>query len=296
MSYFGIIQKVLKYIDVNLKSLLGADELASVAGFSTYHFYRVFQWHVGYSVMEYVRLRRLAFAASELSSGRKIIDIAMDYGFETHSGFSKAFKHHYGVPPETYRIRANASKPPLPDILQMNNYSIGGIIMEPKFIAREAITIAGYELKTKNRDGHNFNEIPAFWQAYCSDGRMDKLHGADFVKNHAEYGACFLECPETGKLSYVIGVEVKEGAKIPGEFHIRELPPATYAVFSVPQCADDKFTLNIQGTWQYAYGEWFPSSGYEFAAGCVDFEYYLCDDERNLSCDVFIPIVKKGMA
>jgi len=47
--------------------------------------------------MEYVRRRRMAFAASELSRDRRIIDIALDYGFDTHNGFSKAFRREYGI-------------------------------------------------------------------------------------------------------------------------------------------------------------------------------------------------------
>ncbi|MHB9293163.1 putative AraC family transcriptional regulator, mar-sox-rob regulon activator [Hollandina sp. SP2] len=83
---------MLRYIDVNIKEKLNIEKLAARAGFSPYHFCRVFQWEAGYSIMEYVRNRRLFYAASELASGRRIADIALDYGFETHSGFSKAFR------------------------------------------------------------------------------------------------------------------------------------------------------------------------------------------------------------
>ncbi|MDR1689752.1 MAG: AraC family transcriptional regulator, partial [Clostridiales bacterium] len=68
MNYNELIRRVLFYIDENLKNELNADILSELAGFSAYHFCRVFQWYAGYSVMEYVRLRRLAFAAWELSS------------------------------------------------------------------------------------------------------------------------------------------------------------------------------------------------------------------------------------
>jgi len=302
MDYADIIQKVLLHIDENVKvgetgsRELNADALASVAGFSTYHFCRMFQWHTGYSVMEYVRLRRLAYAVSELSSGRKLIDIAMDYGFETHSGFTKAFKRHYGVSPERYRINARGEKPLVPDILRMNKLNIGGIVMEPIFVTLPAIKIAGYEIKTKNTDGENNKAIPAFWTEYLTDGRVQRLHGAEFLKGHAEYGACFAVNPENGEFSYVIGVEVKDGASVPDEFHTCELPPATYAMFSTPPCTKEEFSNNIQGTWQYIMDDWFPGSGYEYAPGCVDFEYY---GEKAMSdteavCDIYIPVVKRG--
>ena len=295
MNYFDIIQKVLHYIDENLNSELNAEILAEVADFSTYHFCRVFQWNVGYSVMEYVRLRRLAFAVSEFSSGRKLIDIAMDYGFETHSGFSKAFKRHYGVSPEKYRLYPQTKKPFLPDILRMNKYFIGGIVMEPKFVTLPSIKLAGYVLKTKNIDGKSSSEIPAFWTAYLTDGRCGRLHQSKFIKDHAEYGACFPENPGNGEFTYVIGVEIKDNTVIPKEFHSCELPSATYAVFSTPPCSQAEFPQSIQGTWQYIMNDWFQSSGYEYATGCVDFEYY---GEKSLNetdkiCDIYIPVVKK---
>lgn len=296
MGYEKAIQNVLHFVDENLKEHLSAEMLAGLAGFSTHHFCRVFQWHVGYSVMEYVRLRRLAFAVQELSSGRRIIDIAMDYGFETHSGFSKAFKRYYGVSPEKYRIYAQDDKPPLPNILRMSNvYKIGGIVMEPKFVTRDAIKLVGYALKTRSTDGENSKEIPAFWNSYLSDGRAKRLHETKISKNYNEYGACFPVNLENGEFLYVIGMELKEGAEVANEFHICEIPPATYAIFSSPQSNPAEFPKNIQGTWQYIMNDWFPSSGYEYAEGCVDFEFY--DEKRmtegELVCDIYIPVVKR---
>ncbi|MDR2941750.1 MAG: helix-turn-helix domain-containing protein [Treponema sp.] len=87
MDYIDILQEMLRYVDTHIKEELNVEKLAARAGFSPYHFCRIFQWGVGYSPMEYVRNRRLAFAASALNSGRKIIDIAVDYGFETHYTF-----------------------------------------------------------------------------------------------------------------------------------------------------------------------------------------------------------------
>ena len=106
MDYIEILQEMLSYIDTHIREKLSVEKLAARAGFSPYHFCRVFQWEVGYSIMEYVRNRRLAYAAAELSTGRRIVDIAVDYGFETHSGFSKAFRRYFGCPPEVYRFHA----------------------------------------------------------------------------------------------------------------------------------------------------------------------------------------------
>ncbi len=137
--------------------------------------------------------------------------------------------------------------------------------MEPKFVTLPTVKLVGFALKTTMADGKNKERIPAFWSAYMTDGKANRLHSESFVKNHAEYGACFPEDPETGEFDYVIGVEAKEGAIIPSEYHVCELPPSTYAVFSTPPCSSDTFVPSIQGVWDFIFNEWFPSSGYEYA-------------------------------
>ena len=290
------MQEILRYIDTHIKEKLSVERLAARAGFSPYHFCRVFQWDVGYPIMEYVSNRRLAFAAAELKSERRIIDIAVEYGFETHSGFSKAFRRHFGCSPEIYRIHASFDVPKLPILTKTKQYLCGGIVMEPKMVKKEAVKLAGFVIKTKTKNGVNLKEIPHFWDDVYDDGRMKKLHGESFVKSHANYGACFPENPEDGEFEYVIGVEVKEGHDIPKEYHVCTIPEALFAVFSSPPADRANFSPTIQGTWKYIYSEWFPNSGYEFDSGKVDFELYdePCIGETGNVCDICIPVVKKS--
>jgi len=297
LDYIEILQEMLRYIDAKIKEKLNVEKLAERAGFSPYHFCRVFQWEVGYSIMEYVRNRRLFFAASELTSGRRITDIAVDYGFETHSGFSKAFRRYFSSTPEKYREHASFNVPKLPVLKKTKQYVNGGIVMEPKMVKKEAVKLAGFEIKTRSKGGENYKAIPKFWQDYMADGRMEKLHGESFLKSHTEYGACFPESPENGEFVYVIGIEVKEGEKIPDGYYVCTIPEALYAVFSSPPADKANFSSSIQGTWKYIYSEWFPNSGYEFDNGKVDFEYYdeRCMGETGNVCDIYIPVVKKAV-
>lgn len=295
MDTTEMLQNILEYVDEHITDNLSADILAARAGFSTWHFCRLFQWGVGYSVMGYVRNRRLAFAACELSSDQRILDIALKYGFETHSGFSKAFRRYFGCSPEIYRLHTHCNHPALPSLPQMKKYQIGGIILEPKFITLPPVKLAGFVLKTTSSNGENSKEIPAFWSDYMSDGRMEKLHAEGFIKSHDEYGACFPEDPETGEFEYVIGVEPKEDGVIPSGYHVCELPAATYAVFSTPPSSAKNFVPAIQGVWQFIFNEWFPKSGYEYAPNCADFELYddRCMSESGKVCEIYIPVVKK---
>jgi len=311
MDYIEILQKMLEHIDTHIKEELNVKKLAARAGFSPYHFCRIFQWNVGYSLMEYVRNRRLAFAASELNSGRRIIDIAVDYGFETHSGFTKAFRRYFGSPPEKYRVNAWFNVPTLPILEKTKQYINGGIVMEPKIIMKKAVRLAGFALKTTTNNGEQKKAIPNFWQEYISSGKMEQLRGESFIKNHSEYGVCFMPNPETGDMEYVIGLEVKDSvnfpADIPAGYHTCIVPGALFAVFLTPPSggvidADDKnaphfaaFANAVQGTENYIYSEWFPKSGYEFDGMKCDYEFYdeRCMKENGYVCEINIPVVKK---
>ncbi len=290
-----LLQECLEYIDTHVTEALTLEELAGHSGYSPWHFSRLFQWTTGLSVMSYVRARRLAYAAYELGKGRKVIDVALDYGFETHSGFSKAFRRLYGCSPEKYRMHGQERPPAVPDLPHMDEYSVGGIIMEPKFIEMPARRLAGYVMHTSTEDGANSQAIPEFWTAYIHDGRMERLCKENFMGRRAEYGACFPEDPEDGGFDYMIGLEVKEGLKVPEEYDVREIPAATYVVFSTPPSDTAGFVHAIQGTWNYIYNEWFPASGYEYAPGGVDYELYdeRCMKDTGKVCEIYIPIVKK---
>nr|WP_278287113.1 helix-turn-helix transcriptional regulator [Caloramator mitchellensis] len=76
--------------------------MAENAGFSLFHYYRLFQSVVGMPVMQYILKRRLCHAIYEISCGRKIIDVALSYGYDTHAGFFKAFKREYDCSPTQY--------------------------------------------------------------------------------------------------------------------------------------------------------------------------------------------------
>jgi AraC family transcriptional regulator len=295
LDYIEILQEMLFYIDENIKEKLDIEKLAARGCFSPFHFSRVFHWEAGYSIMEYVRNRRLFYAASEFTSYRRIVDIALDYGFETHSGFSKAFRRYFGCSPEKYHKHASFDVPKIPVLIKTKQYVNGGIVMEPKMIKKESFKLVGFLLKTRTTKGENHKDIPKFWYDYFHNGNKEKLHSESFLKNHTEFGACFPENPENGEFNYVIGVEVKDGHDIPKEYHVCKIPEALYAVFSTPPTAIENFSNQIQGTWNYIFSEWFPNSGYEFENGKVDFEFYdeRCMGEANNVCDIYIPVVKK---
>lgn len=79
-------------------------DLAQAAGMAPHHFQRRFAAMTGETVAGYLRSRRLERAAILLrQSDSRIIDIALDCGFETHAALTRAFKAHFGIGPAVLR-------------------------------------------------------------------------------------------------------------------------------------------------------------------------------------------------
>ncbi|MCJ8011491.1 AraC family transcriptional regulator [Paenibacillus sp. KQZ6P-2] len=104
MSYSPIIQQSIEYIETHLHEELSLESMAKFAGFSKYHYHRIFQKEVGVTASEYIRYRRIANSSNMLLyTDEKIIDIAVYYRFETQESFTRSFKKYYRLPPGQYR-------------------------------------------------------------------------------------------------------------------------------------------------------------------------------------------------
>lgn len=109
--YVRLMQESLDYIEDNLKCEITARELSDRAGFSLFHYYRLFHTAVGMPVMQYILRRRLLSAIYEISQGEKMIEAALSYGFDTHAGFYKAFVRELGCTPAQYLKKGKVRKP-----------------------------------------------------------------------------------------------------------------------------------------------------------------------------------------
>jgi len=98
----GGIEHSLNYIEQNLKSDITANELADMSGYSVWHYHRLFSKATGMSIAAYIGKRRLDRALGEIIGGRRLINVALDYGFDTYAGFYKAFVRMYGDSPKSY--------------------------------------------------------------------------------------------------------------------------------------------------------------------------------------------------
>jgi len=95
--------RLIRHIDAHIKEEIPITELAAIAGYSANHIYKLFKQYSSLPIMEYIRVKKLCYAANEMYTGRKLLDIALDYGYETPAGFYKAFKSVFGCSPREYK-------------------------------------------------------------------------------------------------------------------------------------------------------------------------------------------------
>lgn len=98
-----VYEEIIRYIEAHLKDEIAIGQIADYVGYSANHIYKIFKLYSPYPVMEYIRKKKLYHAVNEMYTGRKLYDIALDYGYETPAGFYKAFKAVFGCTPSDYK-------------------------------------------------------------------------------------------------------------------------------------------------------------------------------------------------
>jgi len=84
---------VLKYIDNNYMYDISLDQLADVAGYSKYHFSRIFKQYNSMSYLQYINARRTKAAELLLMEPDiPITEVAMRSGFKSLTTFNRIFK------------------------------------------------------------------------------------------------------------------------------------------------------------------------------------------------------------
>lgn len=104
-AYREKFDKVFDYIHEHLGEELSVERLSQVANFSKFHFHRQFSQYAGISVFRYIQLMRLKRASYRLvfDERARIIEIALEAGFESPESFSRAFKNTFGRTPSQFR-------------------------------------------------------------------------------------------------------------------------------------------------------------------------------------------------
>src|SRR3977135_79962 len=136
-------QKALWFIESHLAGGLTLDEIAGVAGISRFHMVRAFAAATGFSVMRYVRARRLTEAARALAAGAPdILTLALDADYGSHEAFTRAFRDYFGVTPEMVRAATCPDTLRLQEPVMMDSPALDHL-KPPRFETSKPLLVAG---------------------------------------------------------------------------------------------------------------------------------------------------------
>ncbi|MDD4164619.1 MAG: AraC family transcriptional regulator [Eubacteriales bacterium] len=120
----SFVIKVKAFADTHLKEEFSLNDLAKAVGYSAFHLAREFKQQTGVSIMDYVREKRILSSAQELDAGLSVCDTAMEYCFDTHAGFTKAFTSVFGCTPKEYQEHSQKMKTIERNIIIMDSTQI----------------------------------------------------------------------------------------------------------------------------------------------------------------------------
>ena len=104
------VQRMQDYIEEHITEYISLRMLANVAGYSPWYSAKIFKDLLGKTPFEYIRALRLSKAALRLrDDNAKVIDVAFDFVFDSHEGFTRAFSRQFEMTPQDYSKRT----PPL---------------------------------------------------------------------------------------------------------------------------------------------------------------------------------------
>ncbi|MDD4450441.1 MAG: helix-turn-helix domain-containing protein, partial [Sphaerochaeta sp.] len=228
----------------HLENPITQAELASAAAYSPWHADRLFKDATGCAPFSYIRSRRLAAAAHALgTSDRSIIDVAFEFVFDSHEGFTRAFTKQFGMNPSAFRKALAAYH----QRSALTTESEGESRMETVFVQ----VVQRPERKVVVKHAHKATHYFAYceevgcdiWDTLGSiEGAMFEPIGMWMPKNMRKLGTS----------EYLQGVEVPLSftGPIPEGFDIITLPACTMMVFQGPPFDEEHFEKAINNLWE----------------------------------------------
>lgn len=251
------IQILQEYMEHNLNKSITLKELADVVGYSPWHMSRMFKEATGKTPFDYLRGLRLTKAALQLrDSDNRVIDVALDFVFDSQEGFTRAFTKEFGLSPYKY----SKSTPPIQLFLPYKVYdTYREFNMEGKSMIEnnntKAIFVQVVERPARKvllKRGMNAED----YFAYCEEVGCDVWAILTSVKE-ALYEPIGMWLPKhliaTGTSKYVQGVEVPLNYSnlIPEGFELIELPPCTMMIFQGEPYDEENFQEEILNLWKH---------------------------------------------
>ena len=299
MDWITGMQKAIDYIEEHLTEEIDYEKVAAESFSSSYHFQRVFSILCGYTLGEYIRLRRLSLAGAELANGKeKVIDIALKYGYDSPDSFAKAFQKFHGITPS--QARADGSMLKSFSRLSIKISLEGGKTMNYRIEEKGEIILTGYKRRFSGIPGERMEQEKEMYvktrplQYVLQRLSGDIVKNFDIITNIDDEGYDFYIASQLNEYCRnnlnKDGVLGEEFAKY---YENITIPPCTYAVFETEKCAYPT-TIFLDLRRKIA-SEWLPNSGYQLkdAPELVVTHWFEGEKRNQRYRELWIPIEKK---
>jgi len=276
------------YLESALGDRVDLGRAAQRAGFSRWHFMRMFQAAAGMPVAEYVRRRRLSRAAEALAAGHPVVESALEWGYGSQAAFTRAFSREFGVPPAAFARRSRVQGPALGLVLRFEPripFAFGPP-PAPRLVERPAFHAVGLGIRARSWRYQSFTDIPAFWDDWLGQERWLPIAGAA-AGCPTTYG--LVRVHASGEVEYLIALEAAADAPVPRGYRAVRVSGGRYAVFT----AEGPPSRTVQALTLAVYAHWLP--GARRRAGAWDLEAYHQDPGLApgvLRCEVWIPLAE----
>lgn len=255
----SVTEQIKAYIGEHLYEPVTLNDIAKAIGYSKFHTSRIFKENTGLSLFEYIRRERLTASALALRGrSEKVLDVALDFMFDSHEGFTRAFANGFGIIPKKfaaypapngwmipyYYLNRQKTKMEEFDMKQKTAVIFTQIMERP---ARKLIL---FRSKNASHYGEYCKEVgcgtpenPAPWDILC--GIKDALNEPMGV-----WLPNSMRLDGTGSYAHAVEVPYDYTGEIPSGFDVINLPPCKYLVFQGEPYDDDKYDEAIGKLWE----------------------------------------------
>ena len=292
-EYDRRVNRVIDHIRLHLADELPLAGLARVAGFSPFHFHRVFRAATGETVAGFVQRLRLERAAVALRDhpDATVLAVALDHGFGSPAAFARAFRARFGMSATAWRTggaerwrrrwrkagqgRSKGGKARRGASRQTPRVSVNVVQMPALHVA--AMRYVG---------PYGAHGLPEHWRRMRAWSEAHDLGPGPRVTLGVAYDDPSITAPARCRYDACVVV--------PPEF----VPDRLVDVFDVPGGLDAVAAFvgtayQIESVWDRVFTGWLPGSGYE-PDDRPCYELYRGDpgdNDRSLfRCDLHLPV------
>jgi AraC family transcriptional regulator len=250
------VQRMQSFIEAHLNQPITLHRLAEAAGYSPWHAARIFKSLTGKSPFEYIRAVRLSRAAVRLrDEDVRVVDVAFDFVFDSHEGFTRAFSKQFGVTPQGFA----GTKRPI-------RYFVPQIVRETPLASQKG----EHQMSETQKSNTIFVQVvdrparklilkrgvkAADYMAYCEEVGCEVWDVLCGIKQ-ALYEPIGMWLPENlrkpGTSTYAQGVEMplENAGPVPDGFDLIDLPACKMMIFQGQPYDDADFEAAIGSLWE----------------------------------------------